>query len=66
MGLEKNPASGQIEKDLELAKFNIDMLDMLKTKTKNNLIADEQQFLDTVISDLQIKFVYANGGNKDA
>lgn len=66
MGLEKNPATGNIEKDLPLARFNIDMLDMLKTKTKNNLTADEQQFIETVISDLQMKFVYASGGHKNA
>lgn len=63
MGLEKNPATGKIEKDLNLARFNIDMLDMLKRKTKNNLTQDEQQFIDNVISDLQIKFIYANGGS---
>jgi len=66
MGLEKNPHSGQIEKDLDLARFNIDMLDMLKVKTKNNLTGDEQQFVDQVIHDLQMKFVYVSGGNKDA
>ena len=57
MGLEKDPATGKIEKDLDLARFNIDMLTLLKTKTKNNLEADEARFLDGVIGDLQIKFV---------
>ena len=57
MGLEKNPQTNQIEKDMELASFNIDMLEMLKKKTKNNLDADEQQLLDTILADLQIKFV---------
>lgn len=62
MGLEKNPATNQIEKDLDVARFNIDMLVMLKDKTKNNLESEEQQFLDTVIGDLQMKFVYVTGG----
>ena len=57
MGLEKNPQTGAIEKDLELARFNIDMLGLLKDKTKNNLSEEERQFLDAVIGDLQIKFV---------
>ncbi len=65
MGLEKNPATGQIDKDLELARFNIDMLGMLKDKTKNNLTKDEQEFVENVISDLQIKFVYVSGGKKE-
>jgi hypothetical protein len=62
LGLEKNPATNTIEKDLDVARFNIDMLVMLKDKTKNNLEKDEQQFLDTVISDLQVKFVAVSGG----
>jgi hypothetical protein len=64
MGLEKNPHTGIIEKDLDVARFNIDMLEMLKVKTKNNLTGDEQGFVDSVISDLQIKFVYVSGGQK--
>ena len=57
MGLEKNPQTGAVEKDLELARFNIDMLGLLKEKTKNNLTDEERQFLDAVIADLQMKFV---------
>jgi len=60
MGLEKNPQTGQFEKDLKMARFHIDMLLMLKDKTKNNLTDDERQYLEHVISDLQIKFVYAS------
>jgi len=66
MGLEKNPHTGQIEKDLHVARFNIDMLALLKEKTKGNLNADEQKFLDSVIGDLQMKFVYVSqNGGKD-
>ena len=58
MGLEKNPHTGKYEKDLDVARFNIDMLKLLQEKTKNNLTNDEQKFLDSVVSDLQLKFVY--------
>ncbi len=64
MGLEKNPQSNAFEKDLKLAQFNIDLLGLLKDKTKNNLTSDEQGFLESVISDLQIKFVYVTQGSK--
>ncbi len=57
LGLEKNPQSGETEKDLRLAQFNIDLLNVLKEKTKNNLNDDEKQLLGTVISDLQLKYV---------
>ena len=56
MGLAAQP-DGKIEKDKEMARFNIDLLLVLQAKTKNNLNEDEKHFLDSVISDLQIKFV---------
>ncbi len=66
MGLEKNPHTGAIEKDLDVARFNVDMLNMLKEKTKNNLNTEEKQFLESVTSDLQIKFVYVSQGKEKA
>ncbi len=63
LGLDKNPQTGEYEKDLDVARFNIDMLNLLKEKTKNNLDKDEQQFLDSVVSDLQMKFVYVQNGS---
>jgi hypothetical protein len=57
LGLEKNPQTGQIEKDLDVARFNIDMLNLLKGKTKGNLDKDEQHFLESVIADLQMKYI---------
>lgn len=44
-------------KDLRLASLNIDLLKILRDKTKGNLSSDEQRLIDYVISDLQIKFV---------
>jgi Domain of unknown function (DUF1844) len=60
LGLEKNPQTGAVDKDLDLARFNIDMLKLLKEKTKGNLTSDEQQFLDSIVSDLQLKFVHVS------
>jgi hypothetical protein len=57
LGLEKNPSSGKYEPDFELARFNIDMLLLLKEKTKNNLTEDEKKFLDQVVGDLQVRYV---------
>jgi hypothetical protein len=47
----------QGQKDKAMARFNIDLLIMLKEKTKNNLSDEETRFLESLISDLQIKFV---------
>jgi hypothetical protein len=60
LGLAPNPVNGQMEKDLELARFNIDLLRMLRDKTKGNLNADEQRFIESICTDLQMKFVQAN------
>lgn len=59
LGLAPNPISGKVEKNLNLARFNIDLLRMLREKTRNNLSDDEQKFLESIISDLQIKYVQA-------
>lgn len=57
LGLEKNPQTDKIEKDLNVARFNIDLLNVLREKTKNNLSEEEQRLLDSITSDLQIKYV---------
>ena len=57
MGLEKNPQTGRIEKDLNLARFNIDMLEMLQERTKGNLSAEEERGLTQTLSMLQMNFV---------
>ncbi|MAV90836.1 MAG: hypothetical protein CL676_05400 [Bdellovibrionaceae bacterium] len=56
LGLEPHPHTQKVEKDLKMAQFNIDLLNVLKTKTQNNLTTDEKHLLESVISDLQIKF----------
>ena len=54
MGLDPNSKE---EKDLELARYNIDLLALLKEKTENNLSKEEKELLDSCVSDLQIQFV---------
>lgn len=56
MGLAPNPDS-KSQKDLKMAKFNIDLLIMLSEKTKNNLTTEELHFMNSIIADLQLKFV---------
>ena len=57
MGLAPNPGTGKTEKDLPLAKFNIDLLMLLQEKTKKNLSEDENQLLSQILADLQIKYL---------
>jgi len=57
MGLTPDPQTGKVESDKNMARFNIDLLSVLKDKTKNNLGADETGLLDHILQDLQLKFV---------
>lgn len=57
LGLAPQPGTNNVEKNLGLASFNIDLLLVLREKTVNNLSEDEKRFLDSIISDLQLKFV---------
>lgn len=57
LGLAPHPQTGKTEIDLTMARFNIDMLDVLQEKTKNNLLKEESDFLNNLIADLRLKYV---------
>ncbi len=57
LGKIANPMSGNIEKNLEGAKATIDLLIMLKEKTKGNLSDTEERFFATTLSTLQMNYV---------
>ena len=57
MGLVEDPITKKKNKDLEVAQYTIDSLDMLKEKTKGNLTKEEDAFINEVLADLKLKFV---------
>ncbi|HAM38352.1 MAG: hypothetical protein A2474_02720 [Elusimicrobia bacterium RIFOXYC2_FULL_34_12] len=57
LGKIANPVTNKIEKSVEQAKISIDMLIMLREKTKGNLSVEENKLLDSTISDLQLNYV---------
>ncbi len=57
LGMAPHPVSGKTEKDLNLARFNIDLLTMLNEKTKNNRTPDEDRFMSTILQDLKMRFI---------
>ncbi len=57
LGKVANPMTGKVEKNLEGAKLNIDLLLMLQEKTKGNLTGDEEEFLANAIQQLQVNYV---------
>lgn len=63
LGKLKNPFTEESERDLDSAQISIDILDMIKEKTSNNLSEDESKYLSQVLADLKINFVEEK--NKD-
>jgi len=57
MGKLKNPSTEKIERNMEQAQLSIDLIDMLKEKTKGNLLPDEERFLGGVLQDLKLNYV---------
>ncbi len=57
MGKMKNPITDKIERNLEQARYSIDMLEMIRHRTQGNLEDNEKRFLETIIRDLQLNFV---------
>lgn len=60
LGLMQNPHTNQIEKNIEMAKHEIDLLSMLQEKTKNNLSKEEENFLTQMLYELRMHFVKAS------
>ena len=61
MGLLQLKGQEKKEPDLELAKYNIDILETLEEKTKGNLTKDEQKVLSQTLNELRMGYVQLAG-----
>jgi len=59
LGEVPNPVSGKAERDLSVAKQMIDILGILREKTKGNLDQGEDKLLEDALYDLRIRYVEA-------
>ncbi len=59
LGEIKDPQTQQQAKSLPLAKQTIDLIGMLREKTKGNLTSDEEKLVETVLYDLRMRYVKA-------
>ena len=57
LGMIKVKGDEERGPDLDMARYNIDMLETLQGKTKGNLTSEEEQVLTNTISDLRMGFV---------
>ena len=60
LGKIKNPMNDKLEKNVEQASVQIDMLDMLFKRMAGNLSEEEDKYLGHVIHELKINFVEEN------
>ena len=61
LGMMEHPVTHNREVNLEIAKHWIDVLGMLETKTRNNLLAQEEKFLEGLLADLRMQYVSLSG-----
>ena len=57
LGEIPNPLTNAIERDLAAAKHVIDILGILREKTRNNLDQDEESLLESALYDLRMRYV---------
>jgi hypothetical protein len=66
LGEVPDPVTRQTARDLVAAKQVIDILGVLREKTRNNLQAGEETLLDSVLYDLRMRYVeLARSGPKE-
>jgi hypothetical protein len=57
LGEVAHPERGAVESNLPLAKQTIDILGMLREKTRGNLTKEEGELLENLLLDLRMKYV---------
>jgi hypothetical protein len=57
LGLIQVEGQKDKEPDLELAKYNIDMLETIEEKTKGNLTEEEKKMLENTLAQVRIAYV---------
>ncbi|NOZ64105.1 MAG: DUF1844 domain-containing protein [Caldiserica bacterium] len=57
LGKLPNPATGKIERNLEVAHETIETLRMVERKTRGNLSREEENMLKSFLTNLQLNYV---------
>ncbi|MBL8924053.1 MAG: DUF1844 domain-containing protein [Myxococcaceae bacterium] len=61
LGEAPNPETGAATVNLVLARQSLDLLDLLKQKTRGNLTVEEEQLFTSLLTDLRLRFVHKQG-----
>ena len=57
LGKIPNPMTGKYEKDVNMAKYLIDTIDMLSKKTEGNLDENEKKLVENILYDLRMAYI---------
>lgn len=57
LGKQMNPISKKFERDMEIAKYQIGMIEMLQEKTKGNLTPEEAEHVEEVLHTLRLAYI---------
>lgn len=60
LGESPHPEGGKPERNLVLARQSLDLLSLLREKTRGNLTTEEGRFFETVLADLRFRFIEAS------
>lgn len=66
LGKVMSPITGKVERNLEAARYSVDLLEMLQRKTTGNLSDDEKKLLDHVLYELRLNYVEEAGKGETA
>ena len=61
LGEIEDPFTKKSAKNIPLARQTIDLISMLKEKTKGNLTQQEERLIENILYDLRIRYVKAAG-----
>jgi len=57
LGMLEDPRTNKLETNLEYAKRLIDILDLLRDRTKGNLESEEENLLEAILSQLKLNYL---------
>lgn len=60
LGATPHPEGGPPKVDLLLARESVELLALLREKTRGNLTSDEERLLEGLLADLRFRFVEAS------
>jgi hypothetical protein len=60
LGQVPDPATGQPRRDLDQARFAIDLIAVLREKTEGNRTVEESAVLEEILATLQMAYVRAS------